>query len=188
MPRMRSLALSVSLLLVALSFGSTAVQARELRAEYLPSGSSFIDEGIGPNPSLAVLADGGISGTLSSMTRSASKPLGAPREISAQTVGVRAVSPQTWHYDPHVSWYGPGFYGRRTACGLALTTTLIGVAHKTLPCGTRVAFRYRGKIVIARVIDRGPYVRGRQWDLTGGLAKALGHVFTGSIWYRILGR
>jgi rare lipoprotein A len=71
------------------------------------------------------------------------------------------------------SWYGPGFYGRRTACGHRLTRTLLGVAHKTLPCGTEVALHYQGASIIVPVVDRGPYVRGRKWDLTGAAAKAL---------------
>jgi len=88
-------------------------------------------------------------------------------------------------HDSEVSWYGPGFYGRRTACGLKYTTKLLGVAHKTLPCGTLVTFKYMGKPITVPVIDRGPYVRGRQWDLSGGLCVALKHCFTGPIEYRI---
>lgn len=71
------------------------------------------------------------------------------------------------------SWYGPGLYGRQTACGQTLRPKTLGVAHKRLPCGTRVKFRYRGKVVIARVIDRGPYVRGLSWDLTEAASEAL---------------
>jgi hypothetical protein len=91
-----------------------------------------------------------------------------------------------WHHDPEVSWYGPGFYGKRTACGLALTKTLIGVANRTLPCGTTVVFRNpkNGRVVTAKVVDRGPYVSGRQWDLTGGLCVALDHCFTGPMDWR----
>ena len=64
----------------------------------------------------------------------------------------------------------------------------VGVAHKTLPCGTRVAFRYNGVTVITQVIDRGPYVSGRQWDMTHGLCALLDHCFTGGgVYYRILG-
>lgn len=91
-----------------------------------------------------------------------------------------------WRYDPNVSWYGPGFYGRRTACGYALTTTIIGVAHRTLPCGTLIEFRNpaNGRTVTMAVIDRGPYVSGRSWDLTGGACLALGHCYTGSLEWR----
>ena len=56
------------------------------------------------------------------------------------------------------SYYGPGLYGNRMACGGTLTPGTVGVAHKTLPCGTKVHLRYRGRTVTAPVIDRGPFV------------------------------
>ncbi len=76
------------------------------------------------------------------------------------------------------TWYGPGFYGNRTACGKVLRTTTIGVAHRTLPCGTKVTFAYHGRYLVAPVIDRGPYSGGYTFDLTSGAAEGLG--FTGS--------
>lgn len=96
------------------------------------------------------------------------------------------VNRNRWHLDGNVSWYGPGFYGKRTACGLAMTESLIGVAHRTLPCGTRITFKNpaNGRMVTAAVVDRGPYVSGRQWDLTGGLCKKLGHCYTGALSWR----
>ena len=90
-----------------------------------------------------------------------------------------------WRWDPEISWYGPGFYGRGTACGYALTMDLVGVAHRTLPCGTIVQFRWNGRTVSAPVVDRGPYVAGRIFDLTYGLCALLSHCFTGPIQYRI---
>ena len=78
------------------------------------------------------------------------------------------------------TWYGPGFYGRRTACGVKLTKRTVGVAHRTLPCGTRVAFAFRGRWLRAKVIDRGPYRKGHRWDLTRPLAKRLGVIKVGS--------
>jgi hypothetical protein len=71
------------------------------------------------------------------------------------------------------SWYGPGFFGERTACGTKLGRKTIGVAHRHLPCGTRVTLKYRGRYVRARVIDRGPYTRGVRWDLTQKTARKL---------------
>ncbi len=72
------------------------------------------------------------------------------------------------------SWYGPGLWGRSTACGAVLRPTTVGVAHKTLPCGTMVRFVYEGRTVTAPVIDRGPYIKGRAWDLTAAASEALG--------------
>jgi rare lipoprotein A (peptidoglycan hydrolase) len=71
------------------------------------------------------------------------------------------------------SWYGPGLYGRHTACGQTLRPSTIGVAHKWLPCGTAVKFVFHGHVLVTRVIDRGPYVHGRSWDLTTAASKAL---------------
>jgi hypothetical protein len=70
--------------------------------------------------------------------------------------------------------YGPGFYGRKTACGVTLRRNTIGVAHRTLPCGTPVAVYYRGHTMIVPVIDRGPYANGADWDLTMSAGRALG--------------
>jgi rare lipoprotein A (peptidoglycan hydrolase) len=91
-----------------------------------------------------------------------------------------------WHRDREISWYGPGFYGKRTACGLALTTSLVGVAHRTLPCGTLVTFKDpgSGRTLTVPVVDRGPYVSGRTWDLTGAACRKLHHCYTGSISWR----
>lgn len=80
------------------------------------------------------------------------------------------------------SWYGPGFYGRRTACGQKLTGDIKGVAHKRLPCGTRVVFKRGDRTVTARVIDRGPYVSGRQWDLAPATKRSLRYRGDGRVW------
>ena len=97
-----------------------------------------------------------------------------------------------WKTDPEISWYGPGFYGNRTACGEKLTTDLVGVASRTLACGTIVDFKWNGKVIKVPVVDRGPYVSGRIFDLTGGACMAFsspahpkGHCFTGSIEYKV---
>jgi rare lipoprotein A len=79
------------------------------------------------------------------------------------------------------SWYGPGFFGRRTACGIDLSRDTVGVAHKRLPCGTRVEIYHRGRTLEVPVIDRGPYVAGRQWDLTQAAAEALGVTATARV-------
>ncbi len=78
-------------------------------------------------------------------------------------------------YRPSVaSWYGgSGMSGARTACGTTLRPSTLGVANTTLPCGTPVALYYRGRTIVVPVIDRGPYVAGRDWDLTKATADAL---------------
>jgi rare lipoprotein A (peptidoglycan hydrolase) len=76
------------------------------------------------------------------------------------------------------TWYGPGLYGNRTACGQTLRRSTLGVAHRTLPCGTPVTFYHRGRFVTVSVIDRGPFRSGVEWDLTAATAKALGMAAT----------
>jgi peptidoglycan lytic transglycosylase len=77
------------------------------------------------------------------------------------------------------TWYGPGLYGKRTACGKRLGRASVGVAHRTLPCGTRVTFYHRGRFVTVPVIDRGPFARGVEWDLTEAAARRIGFRSTG---------
>ncbi len=77
-------------------------------------------------------------------------------------------------YRPSIAtWYGPGLYGRHTACGETLTSHTIGVANRTLKCGTKVALYYHGRTMIVPVIDRGPYANHADWDLTQATSKAL---------------
>jgi rare lipoprotein A (peptidoglycan hydrolase) len=109
------------------------------------------------------------------------------RSDAAQKEATAVKQPRNpWRFDGNVSWYGPGFIGNGTACGQTLTRSLVGVAHRTLPCGTMVTFRNpaNGRVVTAPVVDRGPYVSGRKWDLTYGLCKKLDHCYTGSLKWR----
>lgn len=71
------------------------------------------------------------------------------------------------------TWYGPGFFGNGTACGQVYTDQILGVAHRTLPCGTNVTFFYNGIVLTIPVIDRGPY-SDADWDLSAEAARRLG--------------
>jgi rare lipoprotein A (peptidoglycan hydrolase) len=76
-----------------------------------------------------------------------------------------------WRVAPAASWYGPGLYGNRTACGQILTRRIVGVAHRTLPCGTLVQIRWQGQSAVVPVIDRGPFGHRRNvFDLSARLA------------------
>ncbi len=68
------------------------------------------------------------------------------------------------------SWYGEG---QALACGGHLTPGMMGVAHKSLPCGTKITIRYHGRQVRVPVVDRGPYAGGREFDLGPGVRAAL---------------
>jgi hypothetical protein len=79
------------------------------------------------------------------------------------------------------SWYGPGLWGNGVACGGTLMPGTLGVANKTLPCGTRVTLRYHGHEITVPVIDRGPYVAGREFDLTYAVKEKLGFPGVGTV-------
>jgi rare lipoprotein A len=112
----------------------------------------------------------------------------APVRPAQRVATPGSISTNPWHHDRNISWYGPGLYGNGTACGQKLTTTLVGVAHRTLPCGTLITFRYNGVTLTVPVIDRGPYVSGRTWDLSHGACVKLGHCFTGTIDWHLASR
>jgi rare lipoprotein A len=95
----------------------------------------------------------------------------AQREIGRLNVYRRAA----------VSWYGPGLYGNKLSCGGRLTPGTLGVAHKTLPCGTRVTLRKGDRVIRVRVVDRGPYVGGREFDLTSATRHKLHFGGAGSL-------
>lgn len=82
---------------------------------------------------------------------------------------------------PAGSWYQAvagvrpvGDFGRKTACGEVLRPTTLGVSHPVLPCGAKIYVSFDGRYVLAQVIDRGPFVPGRELDLTAPLAERLG--------------
>jgi rare lipoprotein A len=79
------------------------------------------------------------------------------------------------------TWFGPRFYGKHTACGQVMTHRLLGVAHRTLPCGTKVALLYKGRTITVPVVDRGPFAHGASYDLTSATAEALGMTQTSRI-------
>ena len=80
-----------------------------------------------------------------------------------------------------VSWYGPGLYGQKLSCGGRLTPGTLGVAHKTLACGTHVTLRKGDRVIRVRVVDRGPYVGGREFDLTSATRAKLHFGGVGSL-------
>jgi rare lipoprotein A (peptidoglycan hydrolase) len=101
-------------------------------------------------------------------------PLSARARVRTSRGETRTVGRLNVYRRAYASWYGPGLFGNRLGCGGRLSTGSQGVAHKSLPCGTKVTFRHRGRVVRVRVIDRGPYVGGREYDLTAATARRLG--------------
>ncbi|MFM7395161.1 MAG: septal ring lytic transglycosylase RlpA family protein [Cyanobium sp.] len=79
------------------------------------------------------------------------------------------------------SWYGPGFYGNRTASGEVFRPGTLTAAHRWLPFGTRVRVTnlYNGRSTVVRINDRGPFHGGRIIDLAHGAATELGVTSSG---------
>jgi hypothetical protein len=114
-----------------------------------------------------------------------------PRRIGSERVRVRFAGEQYLLaskrelgrlnvYRPvQASWYGGG---GSLACGGSLTSSTMGVASRTLPCGTLVRLRLGWRTVSVPVVDRGPYVEGREFDLTQATKQALGFGDTGEVW------
>ncbi len=95
-----------------------------------------------------------------------------PVEIGPEGAGTES---RLTVYEPAIAtWYGPGFFGNQTACGIELTETTLGVAHRELPCGTQVQIAFADRVVVVPVIDRGPFANGADWDLTQETARQLG--------------
>ena len=107
-------------------------------------------------------------------------PSGGGHYIPAvECMARRALGPVNVYRRAFASWYGGG---GPLACGGTLTDSTLGVASKTLPCGTMVRIRLGRRTVRVPVIDRGPYVAGREFDLTSATKRALGFGDLGVIW------
>lgn len=104
-----------------------------------------------------------------------------PGHSHAHSAHPRRHSTDTGYRPAQASWYGGG---GGLACGGTLTSSTLGVANKTLPCGTVIYLRYHGRKVMVRVIDRGPFVAGREFDLTEATKRALGFGDLGEVWWR----
>jgi rare lipoprotein A (peptidoglycan hydrolase) len=77
------------------------------------------------------------------------------------------------YYVAKAAPYGPTRSRHRTACGQPFLKTTEGVAHPVLPCGVRLYIRFQGREVLTQVVDRGPNVPGREFDITKALANRL---------------
>ena len=118
------------------------------------------------------------------LARAPHRPVPAARRRHAARRRAPSVSPElplTVYRGAVATWYGPGFYGNTTACGIELTRELVGVAHRSLPCGTNVAVRYGSRTLVVPVVDRGPFGGEARWDLTEAAAQQLGFTHTDRI-------
>jgi rare lipoprotein A (peptidoglycan hydrolase) len=127
---------------------------------------------------IALASTGGTSGGAASSTGSATA--GSTADGTTPATGAHGTTIATW--------FGPGLYGKHTACGQTLTPQVVGVANRTLPCGTLVKVTYAGHTLTVPVLDRGPYSHDASWDLTAGAAQALGISETVRIVSQVVGK
>lgn len=158
----------------ALGFRGTARPGSRVAIQRLDDGTWVTDAS----------AVAGRSGRYLARWRSERIGVFALRAVPARRASVRASAVAepvrvTVYKRSTATWFGRGLYGRTTACGQTLTPRLMGVAHKTLPCGTRVSFLFRGRSITVPVVDRGPFGHGLSWDLTYAAAEALDFTETG---------
>lgn len=161
-----------------LGLGSRTVKAVSAEVPAADKAAELVDEGTDVDEALG--------------DRSVRKPTPirppAPVVRTSSSSARSAGSSSSGWQSASVSWYGPGFYGNTMAGGGTLTPDSMVVAHRSLPFGTRIQFEYNGRSTTAVVMDRGPYVGGRTFDLGPGTARALGFGGVGTVRYRILGR
>jgi rare lipoprotein A len=112
----------------------------------------------------------------------------SPAATALASTGGAAAGPAEPASSTAATRFGPGFYGKQTACGQTLTPGVVGVANRTLPCGTLVKVSYKGHSLTVPVLDRGPYSHDADWDLTSGAAAALGITETVRIATHVVGK
>ena len=140
----------------------------------------------------------GLSALLAACATTPEQPgaVSIPPNAGVYKVGNPYQIGDTWYYpreQPNydetgiASWYGPTFYGHRTANGEMYDGRAMTAAHRTLPMpvNVRVTNLDNGKSVVVRVNDRGPYAKGRIIDLSEAAAKALDVIATGTARVRV---
>ncbi len=90
------------------------------------------------------------------------------KELIIDTLSVEKVNFKFYKEKVHASYYANRFHGKRTASGKIFDMNKMTAAHKKLPFGTvvRVTNEANGKSVIVQITDRGPFVKGREIDLS----------------------
>ncbi|HEY5347065.1 MAG TPA: septal ring lytic transglycosylase RlpA family protein, partial [Rhizomicrobium sp.] len=140
-----------------------------------------------------------VLGLLAAGCASESPPEGAvsvPPNAGVYKIGSPYQIDNTWYYPREqpdydetgiASWYGPTFYGKRTANGEIYNAGDLTAAHRTLPMpvNVRVTNLENGRSIIVRINDRGPYAKGRIIDLSERAATLLGYIQQGTARVRV---
>lgn len=163
---------------LALLGGTGAVLAQEgvdLRADYAATGDSVEAQGPAFQPSTQAQFENAFA-----TYAEPAEPALPDHAVDITTI--EPAEPATTSLGQGVaSYYGRRFHGRPTASGEAFDMHDLTAAHKTLPFGSRVRVTNprNGRSVVVRINDRGPFVRGRQIDLSRAAAEEIGIVRAG---------
>jgi rare lipoprotein A len=107
-------------------------------------------------------------------------PLQTGDAVVIQKVRLVPVPVQAWVVERGIaSWYGEPFHGRQTASGEVYDKNAWVMATRHLPLGAFAKVRYNGRECVVRVIDRGPYITGRRYDVSEAVARFLGFLEQG---------
>jgi len=156
--------------------GATAVPSAPAPAAPAP-GARLID-----GPSAGAPTDAELKGELAELKGAQAQYALLDLDFSGSLIDPSDLTPGVWRTSV-ASVYTD--YFKPTACGGPLRPEQLGVAHKTLRCGTMVTFRYGNRAIRVPVIDRGPYIAGREWDFSGATATALRFPGLGPVQWRI---
>ncbi len=163
-----ALLLSGSALVPAIAESSRAATTSDLVAVAMPS-----SEVQGPSNEIAIREADSESAPPETLIKQApSTPIApAPQPVPRVVHSAKG----------QASWYGPGFYGNRTANGEVFRPGTLTAAHRTLPFGTkvRVTNLWNGRSAVVRINDRGPFHGNRVIDLAHGAAQTLGVTASG---------
>lgn len=108
--------------------------------------------------------------------------------IMSTTINAKTHGHTRRTFGHYASWYGGKFHGRKTASGERFNKFAYTAAHKTLPLGSlvKVTNLANNESVVVRINDRGPYVRGRDIDLSQAAARAIGINGVGAVAIRAI--
>ena len=107
-------------------------------------------------------------------------PIQTENPVVIQKVRLVPAPVQAWFIERGTaSWYGDPFHGRRTASGEIYDKNAWVMATRHLPLGAYAKVRYNGRECVVRVIDRGPYIPGRMYDVSEAVARFLGFLEQG---------
>ncbi|MCL5046401.1 MAG: septal ring lytic transglycosylase RlpA family protein [Actinobacteria bacterium] len=160
MPK-REFRAAAAAVLLAVSFATSSALSPKVPAQPAP----------GPGVTLGAAESGDLSPGAAARTRPSAEDghsaLSEPRERNPITVS-RSGSRTTYSAETAASWYGPGFQGGETANGERFNQDNLTAAHRTLPFDTVVLVTnlQNGKQVAVRINDRGPFIDGRDIDLS----------------------